>query len=852
MSALTVLMAVVVIPPLVSVNRYKGRITRLMSASLGRPVRLSSVELRVLPRPGFVLTDLTVDEDADYGAEPVLHANTVVASIRLLPLWRGRLEISRISVDEASLNLVQTAAGRWNLDPFFRSAASHPGEANQSNAPALPYLEATNSRINIKRGFEKLPYSLVSADLSFWQEEPGDWRVRLRGQPARTDVMLDLADTGLVQLEARLRRAPELRAMPVHVDMEWREAQLGQLSKLVLGSDPGWRGNLTGEMHMDGTAASAQITTRLRATGVHRAEFAPAAPLDFDATCGFVYDYSALTLDNLVCESPLGDGHVKLAGNLPASGKLKLTVEMDRVPAQAALDALRTVRNGIAAQLEARGSISGKLDYDPAAPASVPKETAPVRRRSSKVQVARGPIAKESAHGALSGSLVVDGFVLRGDGLSQPVQIPKITLQPALVAAGDHETLAASVAMSAGAVSPLLVTVHMALAGYQFTVRGPGSVARMREFARAANLPDAAALNAFAGEPVVVELSAAGPWLPALDSTSSTDLARTASAQPASAAPGAQSAAIFSSDSLVGTVTLRNANWKSDALATAVQIPQATLHIGSGPPRWDPVTFSYGPLKGTASLQVPAACEAPAECPPQLNFQFATLNADALQSALLGAHKSGSLLSTVIARLSSPAKPAWPSFIGTVRADALVIGPVTLHNAVIALKVTETGADLTSLDAGILGGQLHGTGKINNGDKPTYSLEGEFREISPAVFCGLLRLQCTGTGLDGTGKVDLSGFTDKDLGASAKGTFHFDWRRGSVVRREDELDEPIPPALARFDHWSGDAEIANGVATLKQNQVQQGRRKTVVETVVTLGNPPRVSFTPPAATIVKK
>src|ERR1019366_7845000 len=196
MAALTVLMAVIVVPPLVSVNRFKGRITHLMSASLGRPVRLSSVELRVLPRPGFVLTDLTVDEDAAYGAEPVLHANTVVASIRLLPLWRGRLEISRVSVDEASLNLVRTAEGRWNLDPFFRTAAAQaqPGDAKQGKALALPYLEATNSRINIKRGFEKLPYSLVSADLSFWQEEPGDWRVRLRGQPARTDVMLDLAD----------------------------------------------------------------------------------------------------------------------------------------------------------------------------------------------------------------------------------------------------------------------------------------------------------------------------------------------------------------------------------------------------------------------------------------------------------------------------------------------------------------------------------------------------------------------------------------------------------------------------------------------------------------------------------
>ena len=139
---------------------------------------------------------------------------------------------------------------------------------------------------------EKLPFSLVDTDLSFWQQEPGDWRIRLRGQPARTDVSLDLADTGVVRLEASVHRAPELRQMPVHLDLEWREAQLGQLTRLVIGSDPGWRGDLTGELHLDGTADAAQVKTRLRATGVHRAEFAPAAPMDFDANCGFVYHYS--------------------------------------------------------------------------------------------------------------------------------------------------------------------------------------------------------------------------------------------------------------------------------------------------------------------------------------------------------------------------------------------------------------------------------------------------------------------------------------------------------------------------------------------------------------------------------
>jgi hypothetical protein len=110
----------------------------------------------------------------------------------------------------------------------------------------------------------------------------------LRGQPARTDVSLYQEETGVVRMEASVRSAPALREMPVHLDLDWREAQLGQLARLVAGSDPGWRGDLTGDLHIDGTADAAQIAMRLRASGVHRAEFAPAAPLDFDANCNLL------------------------------------------------------------------------------------------------------------------------------------------------------------------------------------------------------------------------------------------------------------------------------------------------------------------------------------------------------------------------------------------------------------------------------------------------------------------------------------------------------------------------------------------------------------------------------------
>jgi AsmA family/AsmA-like C-terminal region len=831
LTALAALLAVVVVPPLLSIGRYKGQITHLVSASLGRPVRLSSVELRLFPRPGFVITDLTVDEDPAYGAEPVLHANTVTAAIRLFSLWRGRLEISRISVDEASLNVVRTGEGLWNLDPFFRTAATRSNGAAQGAVPPFPYLEATNSRINIKNGLEKLPFSLVNADVSFWQEDPGDWRLRMRGQPARTDVSLDLADTGIVRLEATLRHAPEFRQMPIHLQMEWREAQLGQLTRLIIGSDPGWRGDLTGQLQLDGTAGAAQVRTRLSATSVHRVEFAPADPLDFDANCTFVYHYSNRGVENLVCDSPFGDGHIRVAGNLPGSAPAKLSVEVQRIPVSAGLDVLRTLRSGIGQDLQARGTLSGALMWDSGSAQSALEKGIPARRHPVRNQVAKnGP----AAPGPLTGTLTVDGFILSGDGLSQPIQTSKVVLQPEIIPEGQPQRLATTVPISIGGATSLTVGAHFSLSGYELGVHGTAALARVRELAHVAGISAISALDGLAGDPANVDLDAEGLWLP----TQSPPVAVSERVTLAESLDDALQRTDTGSDQIRGTLTLHNASWKSGVLANAVEISQATLNLDGGTRVWDPVVFEYGPVKGTATLHAPE-CEGGEPCATSLALQFSELDATAFQAALLGAQKRDTVFSSLVARFTPTSAPVWPRIDGTVKADSLILGQVRLQNAAISLRVMPTEAEFTSIDANLLGGRIHATGKLTNGDKPGYAFDGTATKLNGSALCQLLTLQCTGGPIDGNGRVELSGFADKDLASSATGTLHFEWRHGTVG---GDPSAQVPKALSRFDRWVADVAIANGAVTLRQNQVQQGANTSETDATITFGDPPIVRF----------
>lgn len=850
LAALAVILAGLIVPPLVNVTRYKAQITQLISASLGRPVRMSSVEVRLLPRPGFVLSDFTVEEDPAYGAEPVLRANTVTASIRLLSLWRGRLEIDTVSVDEASLNVVRTADGRWNLDPLLRTATAHaqstPRDARTHKPFRLPSLEATNSRINVKDGVEKLPFSLANAEMSMWQQSSGNWRVRLRGQPVRTDISLEQSDTGMVRLEATLHPAPELRQMPVRLSMEWSQAQLGALTRLILGNDAGWRGDLTGDLQLDGTAEAAKITARLRAIGVHRAEFEPAEPMDFDANCSLVAHFSARATDNLTCDSPLGDGHVHLAGTLPGNrsgqdGQPRLSVQLDRISVAVALDALRSMRSGLAPGLEASGSASGEIDY-------APGQTAPQKPSPFSRTVFPRPhaMAHPAAQEALTGSIVVDGFKLSGDGMNEPILIPRLLLTPATAPAGQPEgaplplALAATVAVPAGAPVPLTISTRLALSGYEVTLRGQASIARARELSRATGISDSALLDSLAGEPLSVNLTAQGPWMPAQAlpfnaASLSGPQAGTELSQPSEAA---------ATDSLTGTVILRNVNWKADYLANHVLISQATLHLDGGDLRWDPVDFAYGPVKGSGVLTLPTDCIEAQNCTPVFQLQFGALDAAVLQAAFLGAHERTTLLSSLLDRFRSSAPPAWPQLAGTVKAESLRLGPVTLDQPTAGLAITANGAQITAFDAGLLGGRIHGTAALHAAataqDKPSYEFEGQFQKLRPAALGQLLRLRCSGGSIDGNGKVELAGFTSGDLAASAKGALHFEWRRGSVA-----ASGPVPPALARFDSWTADATIANGALTLQENQLKCGGHTQAVQATAPFAEPLKVDFATP-------
>ena len=182
----------------------------------------------------------------------------------------------------------------------------------------------------------------------------------------RTDLVLDLSDTGMLRIDGTLHRAPLLGEMPLQLKVEWSGVPLGQLSRLTLGRDIGWRGGLDVQAVVGGTADLAQVNTRLKVAGLHRSEFTPPHPMDVETSCQASFRKESRSLEGIACTSPVGDGALRLAGSIQevqTQPQAQLTLEVDHVPAAAVLAGLQEVRSGLGAGVQATGALNGHFQY---------------------------------------------------------------------------------------------------------------------------------------------------------------------------------------------------------------------------------------------------------------------------------------------------------------------------------------------------------------------------------------------------------------------------------------------------------------------------------------------------------
>ncbi len=761
-------------------QRLRTRIVRSISLALGRPVDVGWVTLRLLPQPGFDLENFVVHEDPAFGAEPVLQSSDVVATVRVSSLLRGRLEISRLSLTEPSINLVRNSEGRWNLEKLVERAASTPvaptSKTRSEARPGFPYIEADHGRINFKFGQEKKPYSLTEANFALWQDSENTWGMRLKAQPTRTDF--NLSDTGVLAIDGSWQRSANLHETPVQFTVQWEGAQLGQVTKLTMGEDKGWRGGVRLSANLTGTPKDLTIHTEASIDDFRRYDISGDQALRLAARCSSHYSSSDHVFSGVACRAPVGDGEIALSGRLapmPGSRSYDLTAVLENLPLQPLVEFARRVKKDVPSDILA----TGKLDANIALQRTTASPSGPVWQGSGELLALNVRSLLTNTRLALDKiPFTVSSNRNAAMNLSAPSRRSAIPIQD------EPRVDVGPFNLALGRPASAIVRGQLTRSGYNFQVQGDAEVQRLLEVARTIGLP---ALQTSATGEARVSLRVGGGW------------------------------AGFAAAAVTGTAQLHSVRARVRGLNQPVEISSASIDLTTDNAEVRKLTASVAGNSWYGSLSIPRQCEKGQACPIQFELhsdEFATDGLSSLVNEVPGKQPWYRFL-------SSPTQPkpylASLHAVGKLTANRVVIHNLVANRVSAEVELEQGRLQLSDLRGDLLGGRHTGEWRVDfTVSPPTYHGTGSLEKVALGQIAEAMHDEW----ITGTASVeyraDTLGWTRAELLSHADAGFQVEARDGSL----SHLILAGESSPLRINRFSGRLWLRAGKFEIEQGKLQ--------------------------------
>lgn len=160
--ALVLLAIIIIIGSLVFVkpNNFKSIIEENASHALNRPVKINGdIQWSFYPMAGFSLQDVEVKNLAPFNDQNFVTAKKVYLSLSLLPLLTHKVDVNKIDLDQAHINLIENAQGQNNW-----STPSTASETHQSTSDTTK--DSNNFDINIAK------IVIDNSEINFIEQSP--------------------------------------------------------------------------------------------------------------------------------------------------------------------------------------------------------------------------------------------------------------------------------------------------------------------------------------------------------------------------------------------------------------------------------------------------------------------------------------------------------------------------------------------------------------------------------------------------------------------------------------------------------------------------------------------------------
>jgi len=760
---LVVILLAIFLPPYLNVNRFRSQAAASIGAALGRTVTVSNIELQLMPRPGLILSGFVVADDPSFGPEPLLRSDKVTAYLRLSSLWRGRLEIGTLALDNPSLNLVRRDDGHWNLEELVgRTSQVRPAptaEARPEYRTRFPYVESTGGRINFKIGQVKKAFAFADADFAFWLESENEWRMRLEARPVRADV--PVGDTGLFRMEGRFQRAPSLRETPVNLKATFDKGQLGQLTALIYGRDRGWRGSIASTATLAGTPSALAVTLDATADDFRRFDIVLGEALRLSVHCTATYSSIDDSARGIQCQSPVKAGTLQLRGDVIGfhAQAFDLGVTADQVPLDRLVALARHTKKDLPEDLTATGSadavftVRRSLGETPVWSGGGRTTQFTLLSKALKPDLELGPL--EYAIVEAPG----------GSARTRPQRRAKAPL-PA-TAESSMRVIIKPFAFPLGSPSPAVAKAFFDLNKYRIDLAGAAELARLLSIGRSMGI-GAPAIGA-AG-PAQVDFNIAGTWA-------------------GFALPAATGKMQFHDI----TVELQGVFEPLHVASAVVNLAQQSASIASFS-----ASFKDGAsISGSADF--PLRCSDPASCVVQFDLHSPEVSLSQINQLLNPATQTRPWYRLQATGQENPNALLQLHAKGRLAIAHFTIADLVASNFTSTVELNNGALSLKDLSADLLGGHHSGNWDIDFTAKPPkYFGSGSVNKIAMVQLATLMHDPWANGILSGQYTLGLVGSNADALRDSASGSAAFQWTTGTL-RHMTLTGQATPLAFSNFE-----------------------------------------------------
>lgn len=221
------LIAIVLLAPgLVPAKTYKGRLEAEASKALGRTVTLGDdISFKIVPQTAFSVGDLIIANAEGFDGDHLARVERADIGVKLMPLFGGRVEISRFVLTRPDLNLQKSKSGAVNWNLAASSAPQPEGAPAQTPKElSLGDVRLVDGKAVYADGAAGKTYTLdtINADVrlnSLAEPLEVDGAMNFQGAPATAKVVLtNLADL-MAKKDANLKLDLTLADATVGADL---------------------------------------------------------------------------------------------------------------------------------------------------------------------------------------------------------------------------------------------------------------------------------------------------------------------------------------------------------------------------------------------------------------------------------------------------------------------------------------------------------------------------------------------------------------------------------------------------------------------------------------------------------